>query len=63
MIFHKHKYIITAQHKFDNELIKFIGTGATIDGFVARDLAKRGVITTAQCTICGKLKHLKTVFE
>jgi hypothetical protein len=58
-MFCKHKWKIIESYKFENELEKF--RGARMDGFTARDLAKRGVITVLQCEKCTVTIHEKTV--
>lgn len=59
---HRHKWEVVSNHEFKNELINF--KGVHMDGFTARDLAKRGIITVVKCTHpnCGTVKHIKTEF-
>lgn len=60
MIFHKHKYEIIETYQFENDLKNM--HGVRMDGFTARELAKRVVITVCKCEVCGKVKHVKTEF-
>ena len=60
-MFCKHKWIIIENHKIENELEKF--RGVSMDGFLARRLATRGVITVVQCEKCTEVKHIKTILE
>lgn len=58
-IFHKHDWEILDTYKFDEELSKF--RGVSMDGFTAKELATRGVITVVKCKRCNKIKHIKTI--
>jgi len=60
-MFCKHKWRIIETYKFENELLKF--QEVRMNGFMARDLAKRGIITVKQCEKCTMVIHDKTVFE
>lgn len=58
-MFCNHRYKTIKSERFDEELSKF--NGVRMDGFTARSLAERGVITISECEKCGKVKHIKTV--
>lgn len=60
-MFCRHKWNEVKTYEFKNQLTEL--RGCSMDGFTARDLAKRGVITVVKCEKCGKIEHIKTVFE